>query len=184
MTRSYRTTGIVLRQLDWGEVDRLLTLYTQDRGKLRLIAKGIRRVKSRKVGSLELFNLVEVLVARGENLGIITEVGVLENFNQWRRDLIKVAAAYYFCELIDRLTAEEQINPKIFFLLQEALGGLGKEELKPLVRHFEERLLDELGFGVPGRIRVKSGSLRNYIEAIAERKIKSPEILHGLYQKS
>jgi DNA repair protein RecO (recombination protein O) len=185
MTRSYRTTGIVLRQLNLGEADRLLTLYTQDRGKLRLTAKGIRKSKSRKVGSLELFNLVEVLVAQGKNLGLITEAGVLENFNQWRRNLIKVAVAHYFCELVDRLTPEEQSNEKIFDLLKESLSALIEiDNLKNLVRQFEENLLDELGFGVPAEIRQQAGSLRFYLETISERKIRSPEILYGLYQKS
>ncbi|MFH1840800.1 MAG: DNA repair protein RecO [Candidatus Shapirobacteria bacterium] len=181
MNRSYRATGIVLRQVDWGEADKLLTLYTRYRGKVRLVAKGIRWLNSRKGGSLELFNLVDVMVARGKNLGIVTEVEVLENYNQWRKDLIKVAVAYYFCELVDRLTPEEQTNEKVFTLLRDNLRLISGGKVKELVRHFEEELLDELGFGVPVEVRAVSGSLRSYIETIIERRINSPKILEGLF---
>ena len=183
MERGYKDVGIVLRGINWGEADRLLTLYTSRRGRVRLVARGVRRLRSRKAGSLEVFSEVKIVVVQGRNLGIVTEVEMLNNHNGWRGDLVKVAVAYYLCELIDRLLPEEQSNGKVFSWLRESLVAIGRGNLRKLVRRFEEGLLDELGFGVPAVVRAKPGSLREYIETITERKIRSPGIVDGLFKK-
>ena len=62
--RLYRTDAIILRRSDFGEADRLLTVFTPERGKLRLLAKGVRKTTSRKAGHVELFMLTDILVAQ------------------------------------------------------------------------------------------------------------------------
>ena len=69
--RVYRTEAVVLRRQDLGEADRLLTVYSLDRGKLKVVAKGVRRPTSRKAGHLEPFTRVKLLLARGRELDII-----------------------------------------------------------------------------------------------------------------
>src|SRR6478735_605163 len=73
LERVYRTEGIVLRRQDFGEADRIITLYSPTHGKIRAIGKGVRRTKSRVGGHVELFTHVNVLVAQGRNLDIITQ---------------------------------------------------------------------------------------------------------------
>jgi len=177
MLRSYKTEGIVLKRNNVGEADKIITLFTKHYGKLRLMAKGIRKTKSRKAGSLEPFNEVQLQIARGRNLDLIIETQIINSPQSWRENLIKVTVAYYFCELVDKLTADSQIHPNVFELLKTSLGQIELTNLSKLVRDFEGQLLDELGFGIPEDIRKQAGSLKSYIEEITERQINSPKIV-------
>lgn len=176
----YKTEAVILSRVNFGEADKLLTLFSKHYGKLKALAKGVRRVSSRKGGSLELFNHVGLVLARGKNLDIITEVDLKNSFRIWRKDLIRVGLAYYLVELVDKLTAEGQKNQQVFFLLKRVLAGLEGKDLVSLVRQFEEAVLKELGFGVPTGLRAKKGSLSDYIEEIIERKLKSKEVLRKI----
>src|SRR5437588_93894 len=105
--RVYRTEAIVLRGYDYGEADRILTLYTPNSGKLRAIAKGVRRTKSRMAGHLDLFTRSNMLVARGRQLDIVTQAETIESFRSMRDDLSRVSLAHYVAELVDSFTAEQ-----------------------------------------------------------------------------
>jgi DNA repair protein RecO (recombination protein O) len=122
--RLYRTDAVVLRRHDIGEADRVLTLYSPRLGKLRAVAKGARRSKSRLGGHVELFTHVNVLVARGRNLDIITQAETVRPFPHIRDDLWKAAYGCYVVELVDRFTEEQLENQPVFELLLEALGYL------------------------------------------------------------
>lgn len=180
MGTTYKTEGIILKRINFGEADRILTIYTKHYGKIRAIAKGVRRITSRKGGNVELFNHVTLFLARGRNLDIISEAQVLNSYKSWRRNLKKVGFAYYFCELVDKLTPDGQENRAVFELLRDFLDKIERESLPELARSFEERLLEELGFGVPGALKESQESLKSYIESIIEKKIKTPKILHDL----
>lgn len=181
MGRTYKTEGIILKRINYGEADRILTIYTKHYGKIRVLAKGVRRITSRRGGNVELFNHVALFLHQGKNLDLLNEAQVIDAFKVWRRDLKKVAVAYYFVELVDKLTPEGQANQAVFQLLKNYLGKIGTAILPRLTRSFEEALLEELGFGIPEKLRKNSGSLRDYIESIVEKKIRIPTILHKLY---
>jgi DNA repair protein RecO (recombination protein O) len=123
-SRLYRTDAIVLRRHDFGEADRILTLYSPTLGKLRAVAKGVRRPKSRLGGNVELFTHVNVLVAQGRNLDIVTQAEARRPFHGIRDDLWKAAYASYAAELVDRFTEERLENRAIFDLLLEVLAFL------------------------------------------------------------
>lgn len=148
--RLYKTEAVVLRRSDFGEADRLLTLYTPNRGKLRAIAKGIRRPTSRKAGHLELFCHSRVLIAKGRNLDIITQAEAIDYHLALREDLERLARAYCLAELVDRLTPEEgEENPPLFVTFLEALKRLGEGKAPALTLcHYELRVLECAGFGV------------------------------------
>ena len=78
--RSFRLEAVVLRHNDWGEADRLLGLFTLEMGKLRALAKGVRKLRSRKAGHLEPFTRVNLLLARGRDLPLITQVETLDPY--------------------------------------------------------------------------------------------------------
>jgi len=176
----YRTEGVILKRTNFGEADKLLTLFSGHFGKIRLLAKGIRKPKSRKGGNLELFNWVKIYAAKGRNLDLITEVEVVKPFRKWRKDLGRVAIAYHLVELVDRLTAEEAKNREVFELLVLSLEKLGTEEdLEKLRSDFEVKLLEELGFWPRG----KSGQqvdLQAYIEKLIEKRLNSRKIFKEL----
>jgi DNA repair protein RecO (recombination protein O) len=139
---------VVLRHADWGEADRLLTLYSRERGKVRAVAKGARKIRSRKAGHLEPFTRVTVQLAKGHDLLIVTQADTVEAYMPLREDLVKTATASYIVELLDRFTYEEESeNYALFRLLTETLGRIASEPDPWLaVRFYEMRLLDGLGF--------------------------------------
>src|SRR5512141_2110255 len=97
--RSFRAEAVVLRHMDWGEADRLLTLYTREHGKVRAVAKGARRIKSRKAGHLEPFTKVVLQLAQGRDLLIVTQADTLEAPLSIGADLEKTGYASYVVEL-------------------------------------------------------------------------------------
>ena len=180
MSRTYKTECFILRQRPFGETDRLLTVYSKHYGKIHCLAKGVRRLKSRKAGALELFSLSNLFFAKGKNLDLITEAVLVNNFSFWRQNLARVGVAFYFVELVDKLNAEEQPNRQVFDLLEKNFLRLKDEKLTSLVQEFEKGLLTVLGFGVPEN-RHRSGSLRDYIEEVIERPINTPRIVKQLF---
>lgn len=146
--RSFRASAIVLRHTDWGEADRLLTLYTRDHGIVRALAKGARKVTSRKAGHLQPFTHITVQLAKGRDLLIITQVETVNAFLPLHDDLMKTGYAAYTVELLLRFSYEEEgANPSIFRLLVETLDRLEKETDAWLpVRYYEMRFLDAVGF--------------------------------------
>jgi DNA repair protein RecO (recombination protein O) len=111
-------------RIDFGEADRLLTVFTPERGKLKLIAKGARKPTSRKSGHVELFSHGQFLVAVGRELDIITQAETIEPFLPLREDLLRTTYAYYVAELADAFTAERDENRPLYDLLRDALGWL------------------------------------------------------------
>src|SRR5512145_916664 len=119
--RSQRVEAVVLRHSNWGEADRMLTLFTRELGKLRVVAKGARRVRSRKAGHLEPFTRVALMLARGRDLWIVTQAETVDAYLPLRENLEQIANASYVIELLDRFTYEEGANRPLYQLLVETL---------------------------------------------------------------
>jgi len=139
--------AVILRHNDWGEADRLLSVFTRQAGKLRVVAKGVRKLRSRKAGHLEPFTHVRLLLAKGRDFWIVTQAETIDAYLPLREDLLRTGYAAYLVELLDRFTYEEGEAPGLFPLLVE---GLARVELMPdpfiSVRFYELRLLDLVGF--------------------------------------
>ena len=147
LPRSLRVEAVVLRHSDWGEADRMLTIFTRELGKLRVVAKGARRPRSRKAGHLEPFTRVALLLARGREIWIVTQAETLDAYLPVRDDLERTGYAAYVAELLDRFTYEEGENSSLYRLFVEALERVSTlEDPVPAIRYYEIRLLDLLGF--------------------------------------
>lgn len=146
--RSIRVDAVVLRHGDYGEADRTLTLYTRQLGKARAIAKGARKMASRKAGHIEPFTHVKLQLARGRNVLIVTQAETVDAYLPLRDDLVLTSQASYMLELLDRFTyVDETENSSIFRLLTDSLSRLASNHNVWLViRYYEMRLLDYLGF--------------------------------------
>ncbi|MGH2522803.1 MAG: DNA repair protein RecO [Anaerolineales bacterium] len=145
--RTYRTEAIVLRRKDFGEADRVLTLFTPERGKVRVVAKGIRKPRSRKAGHLELFTCSKLFLAKGRDLDIITQAETVNAYRPLREDLLRGAYAAYAVELLDKFTPDEQENRELYDLLRAALGWLSESDnLAHTARYYELHLLGLAGF--------------------------------------
>jgi DNA repair protein RecO (recombination protein O) len=145
--RSYRAQGIVIRHRELGEADRILSLYTLEKGKVQAIAKGVRKIKSRKAGHLEPFTQVILQLAKGRNLDVITQVDTIRNFENIKKNLILTAQASYVLEILDRFTYEEGENRPLYNLLIETLVRLDNGISPAIaVHYYEVHLMDILGF--------------------------------------
>ena len=145
--RLYRTEAIVLKRRDQGEADRVLTVLTPAMGKQHVLGKGVRKIRSRKAGHVELFSHSQFLVAKGSTWGIVTQAETIHAFRPLREDLLRTSYAYYVVELVDRFTQEGDDNRRLFDLLLETLGWLGEaQDLPLLARFFELHLLTLVGF--------------------------------------
>lgn len=145
--RAYATQAIVLRRTDFGEADRVLTILTPEHGLKRVLAKGARRVTSRKAGHIELFARVQVLLARGRQLDLVTQAELIEPHRALREDLRRGALAHYLCELAESFAPAETESAALFHLLAEGLLALC-EAADPLLitRAYELQLLTLEGY--------------------------------------
>ncbi|HKI54769.1 MAG TPA: DNA repair protein RecO [Anaerolineales bacterium] len=146
--RSIRVDAVVLRHSNYGEADRMLTLYTRQLGKARAIAKGARKMASRKAGHIEPFTHVKLQLARGRDMLIVTQAETVNAYLSLRDDLVLTSHASYMLELLDRFTYVDEIeNSSIFRLLTESLSRLASNhDVWLVIRYYEMRLLDYLGF--------------------------------------
>lgn len=145
--RVYRTEAIVLSRFDLGETDRIFTLLTRDRGKIRAIAKGARRPTSKLAPSLEYFTRCRLILSRGRDLDVITSVEVIERPDALGERIDAFSHGCHLAEVTNRLVPEGQDVPEVYRLLSVALGELeGPGEPWLLARWFEMALLALTGY--------------------------------------
>jgi DNA repair protein RecO (recombination protein O) len=133
--------------MDLGEADRIVTFFSRDVGKIRAVAKGVRRTTSRSAGHLEPFTLSDVLFAVGRELDVISQADTLEAFREIREDLELTTHAYYLAEVVDLLTEDRLENREVFDTLVEGLRSLRAAHNPRLVLIvFHLKLLDALGY--------------------------------------
>lgn len=145
--RVYRTEGVVLRRFDLGEADRIITLYTRTHGKIKAVAKGVRKPTSRKAGHLELFTRVDLLVAQGHSLDVISQAQMMDAFLPLRTDLFRSTYGGHFVELLDAFTEEGDDNPGLYGLLVSGLRWLcTTSDLSRTARYYELHILDGAGY--------------------------------------
>ena len=145
--RSYSSEGVVIKRRNYGEADRIITVYTSNFGKMSFLAKGVRKPKSRKRGGLEVFSHIKFSASKSKFLDYLTEVEVVNLYSIIRRDIKKAALGYYLIETLDKLTQEEEKNYTIFKKLNDYLRRLEEERLlRKLKEEYVYELLTELGF--------------------------------------
>lgn len=145
--RVTKTEAIVLRYRRLGEADRIVTLLTPHRGKVDVVAKGVLRSRSRLAGHLEPLTLLEVVLAHGRSMDVVTQAQAVESFGPIHNDLDRLSAAMYFLELADRLTVEHAEAEAVYDLLHVALTRLARGDGQQVVsRTFELGLLEATGF--------------------------------------
>ena len=146
-SRTYRTSGVVLRQYPLGEADRIVSFLTPDLGKVRAVAKGVRRPNGRLRGHLDLTNVVDFSAAYGRNLDVVTEAVLRNDHSASRMDLERLSLAIYICEIADLFSEEGSPSRGLYNLVTNTLATLG-ESKEPwlLIRWFEQHVLDVTGF--------------------------------------
>jgi DNA repair protein RecO (recombination protein O) len=122
----FSTPAILLRRLDYGDFDLILTFLSLERGKISLIAKSAKKSKKRFAGVLELFSLLDTVASTGKGRGlpVLQEVTLISPFGSIRNDIRKTAYASYWCELLNNWVEENQKQASLYYLLRHALSQL------------------------------------------------------------
>lgn len=177
----YVIEGIILKRKNVGEADRVVTIFSKELGKIYAVAKGVRKIKSRRAPHLEVFTHARVVLHRGKKWDLVTEVQTIQLFYLMRKELPRIAVGYYLVELIDRLLPERQEHRDVFTLLCRTLTQLdsGEIDTKKLYEEFALALLTDLGYLHRER-NLDSRDIQRFIESIVERKLRSPRLMDQL----
>lgn len=132
----YKTKGIVLKSIKFGEADRIVTFYSDSRGRTQAVAKGVRKVGSRFGSRLESFNYLDLLIYEGRGLGTISQTEIITPFRAIREDLTKVLYGMAMLDLIDKVGLAGETDPTLFRFLLESL-----ETLAMIEKHYALYLL-------------------------------------------
>ena len=167
----YTDSGFVLSRRNFGEADRILSLFTKNLGRITLIAKGTRKPKSKKRGHIEVFTYVKFQAISGHGIDLMTEAEVVEDFVQIRLSLKKVSLAYYISEVVGKITHESEPNSELFDLIYTIFTKLKTaKRLRDLRKDFILKLLTLMGYWPEGKILANPDE---ELEKVIERNIWS-----------
>ena len=141
----YKDEGVVLKTIKLGEADRIVTLFTRHNGKVRAVAKGIRKTKSRFGARLEPLTRADLIVYRGRNLDTITGVDIITSFDELRRDYASLTAGAALVDMVEKITPDREKALSVYALLVGGLQALasGKPNVVP---SFIVKLLSVSGY--------------------------------------
>src|ERR1035437_2911498 len=141
-----KTRGIIVKRMNYGEADRILTVLTSDHGKIKAIAKGSRRILSKLGGSLEPFCLVDFIFHECRSFYIVTAASVIKHFEKILTDIDKSSKAFYIGELLDKFLEEKKNHPEVFELFAKYLDNLENADDPILIPVCSAKILENLGF--------------------------------------
>lgn len=182
-SRIHQAEGIILKRKNIGETDRIITIFTKSMGKISCIAKGVRKITSRRSGHVEVFHNVHISYHEGKGMFLLTEAETLNAHRSLSEDITSVSYAYYACELIDALTADRQKLDGVYGILSDALSGLDRckknSERNAVITAFANALLISLGFLSEKKI-LKASEITPFVEHVIERKLRVPKVMRLL----
>jgi DNA repair protein RecO (recombination protein O) len=186
VNKNYKVEATVLSRKNFGEADKIISIFTKYLGKKTVIAKGIRKISSKRAAHLELFTHISAFLHKGKSMDLVTEVVTLQAFTNIRKSLERITYACIALELVDKMTAENQESQEVFSLLNNFLFTLNLPNIK---RHeaiiklndFKKNLMVKLGF-IDYKTNLNSQALDSKIEEIIERKLQSSDLLAKISQ--
>lgn len=143
---SLKTNGIVIKRMDFGEADRILTILTERFGKIKAIAKGVRKSTSKLGGHLEPFMIVDFQLHEGKTFFTITGASIISEFPNLHAELPKMAKAYVAGELVDNFIHENEKSEVTFQILTQILELIENNEKNFLINAFALKLIETSGF--------------------------------------
>jgi recombinational DNA repair protein (RecF pathway) len=173
-SKSSLSTALVIKRVSVGEADRIITLLTQESGKIAVVAKGVRKIKSSKRAFLEPGNLAKIFLIKTKGLPILTQARLVEDTSPIRDSLAKMRQLSQLLEIVDKLFVEEEVEDHVFELVmrvrKKILIGSGVGLKKDLAQ-----LIEWLGF--PSLAESGHESILDYVSEITGQKMRSFEFL-------
>lgn len=173
----YKTEGIILKSADWGDLDRLLTIYTRGYGKIQARAISARKKDSKLNGCLQSFTHGQFLLAKSKTIDIVTDLEVFDSHQFLRGHLENTAYAWYFAELIDKLIPAPERDEDIWRLIFRAFEVLNQKrnDLPKIRIAFEDKLVEFLGHGKMDY--PKPAQRLNYLQSLAGENLNAQKFL-------
>lgn len=147
----YNVEGIILKNINYKDADKIFTIYSREKGKFTAIASGVRKMTSKRKGVLDSLNHVQFSLNKSSNRPTyISEVVLINSFSTLKSDLEYSVKGYYVLELIHRFIEDEEANPKIFDFVIKTLRLLDEKRLNPEIAlsYFELSLMKHLGYAL------------------------------------
>lgn len=164
MERQKKTRGIVIRRFSLNEADQIVTVLTENEGKVSLLAKGSRRLKSKFCGRLEPFYHVSLNYFQGRELGHLDEAEIMEVYAPLESDLRSKSILFYMAEVTAKLVADGQECQEVYKLLSECLSEFEESHSEIILHAYMVKLLTLLGFMAPWDICSRSNRKLNLAE--------------------
>ncbi len=149
MSRNFGAEVVVLKRTNLGEADRIVTFLSKYKGKFSAVAKGVRKITSKRAPSLELLNHSVTHLSRGKNLDLVMETKILDSFKGIKEDFLKTNFGLHVLEIVNGFLADGQGSGKVFTLVLETLESIDRmpiTQLPKILRAFEMKFLTDLGF--------------------------------------
>lgn len=182
--RVQTVNGIVIKRSSLNEADRLITLFTSQIGKVTTLAKGVRKITSKRLGSLELFNEIRAsLHTSNSSLPIIGEVEVINSHSAWKKHLGRVTLGYSLIETIDKLIPENEPYPSIYKYIISDLYNISNldQSWKTTSDQWLVQIVQELGYLPKDQSFI--GDIHEFIKDLASKPLYSPCILKRLSRR-
>lgn len=141
----YQTEGIVIAVKDWGETDRLIMLFSKEKGKIGVLAYGAKRPRSQLAGGMQLFTHVEVSLQPGKIFEQVKQCTIKNSYRHITEDLIKMSYGMFMLEVVNELCPERQPENRLFANLLKALALLGERNPRLVALAWAWQVLAEVG---------------------------------------
>lgn len=193
MVRTYQAEAVITRVVKTRETDSRLTAVSHRHGKIVVVARGLRKINSRRAPFLDLFSHGKLFLAKGKTFDVVTDIVPFNNYIHLKSDLTVVAACYKMAEVVNTLLPEREPHPEVF---QRFLADLVKMDNSVKKASFKKNnlpaaysleiadsfglfLLWQLGY-LPRDRHLKGKKLDSFLEETMERRLKSSKLLTKL----
>lgn len=175
---SVKTNAIVIKRLNYRDTDKLVTLYTEELGKIVAIAKGMRKMNSKARSHLELLNLSKVELIESHGRYIITHAETISTFAKIKSSYEKISESYYILELLDKLSPEDEQNPILYNFLVKTIETLNEIDSPHLLNAYNVKIIKILGYYAESNLRTVDPKLVNYTRNLVRVRYSDLDRLH------
>ena len=162
------THAIIIKRRNHREADRMLTLYTEDLGKVTALAKGIRKIDSKRKGQLELLNEINVQLVEGKLWYIVAQVELLESFRELKSSLETTQWAYYISEITEKIIPENEQNENLYKMLKKTYQFIQEYKSFDIVNAYNLKLLKMLGYYSDQEMKNYPVDMKDYLSALSK----------------
>lgn len=178
MPKYLHTNGLVIKRFNYADADRFVTILTPTFGKISCLAKGVRRLKSRKRTALEPLNQIKLVLYETGRGYTVTEAEIIESYPSIKQSLSRLTQASQFLEIIEGLIGEDEAHERLYYQVISTIKAIEtnvctKESQLEVIKE----ILMDLGFGVPFDDEIR---LKNHIEEITQRPLRSKQYYLGI----